>query len=334
MCNLSSRQSNSARRQIAKRLGAASRILVVTHARPDPDCLGSMVALAGAARDAGKTARMFIPDAIPDRYRFIFPQELPCTTASSFDAMADQADVIVIVDTCAFAQLDDLEQAIKRRKGQIVVLDHHATHDDVGAVQWIDTTAAASGIMAGELLEEIPWPISLATAQALLMATASDTGWFRFANTDARCLRAAAKWLDAGVKADELYRRLNQTDRPERLALTAKMLQSLQLYNQGRLALMVIRKGDFEATGAAPDETENLVNEPLRIGSVEAVVLLVENEGQVRASLRSRELVDVAQIARQFGGGGHARASGLRSTKPLDTLKKELLQAFAACFGS
>ncbi len=164
-------------------------------------------------------------------------------------------------------------------------------------------------------------------AEALLTAIVSDTGWFHYPNTDARSLRRAAALLEAGVRATPLYDRLFRNDRPERLRLIARMLTSLELHNRDQLAVMVIRKADFLASGAQPEEVENLINEALRIGSVEAVILLTEMDGATRVSLRSRSRLDVAEVAQRFGGGGHQRAAGFRSTESLDAIKPRILEA-------
>jgi phosphoesterase RecJ-like protein len=231
--------------------------------------------------------------------------------------------------------LDGLAEALGARREKIAVVDHHATADDVGALQWLDTTAAAAGVMVVELIDAVDWAIDARAAEALLVAMTSDTGWFRFANTDGRCLRAAGRLFDAGVRADVLYRRLYQSDRPERLRLMARVLAGLELHCGGRLAVMALRRRDLAETGARPDETENLVNEALRIGSVESAVILIESpeNDEVRVSLRSRNAVDVAAVARCFGGGGHARAAGLRVSVDLDELKRRLVDAFAERLG-
>lgn len=303
-------------------------MLVLTHSRPDGDGLGSTVALVRAARAAGKAAEIFVPDDIPPRYEFLFDGDAPAPLRS-FEQAADRADLIVIVDTCVFEQLDDLEAPIRRRREKTVVIDHHLTSQDIAAVQWIDPSASATGVMVGELLAELGWPIDRETAEALVTAVVSDTGWFRFPNTDARALRAVAGWLDAGARADRIYARLYQSDRPERLDILRRMLASLELHCDGQLAVMTLRRRDFRETGARQDETENLINESLRLATVEAAVLLVENTDCVRVSLRSRERVDVATIAKRFGGGGHARAAGCRRADDLDALKRDLIDACA-----
>lgn len=319
--------------EIMRRISAAARLLVVTHARPDGDALGSLAALCGAARAAGKQTATLVPGDVPARYDFLLAGDRPAP-AERFAELADWADAVVIVDTCALAQLDGLDGALAAAREKIVVIDHHATTDDIGAVRWLDTSAAATGVMVGELLDALGWPVDHRTAEALLTAMTTDTGWFHYSNTDGRCLRAAARLFDAGVEGDKLYQRLFQADRPERMMLLSRALASMELPAGGAIATMKLRLGDFAETGARQDETENIVNEPMRMGCVEVSMLLVQTPDDggrcIRVSLRSRGGVDVAAIARRFGGGGHVQAAGLRADEDIDTLAANLVAACRA----
>lgn len=317
---------------LAERLAASGRLLILTHARPDPDGLGASAALAACARASQRAAKVLVPGDVPPRYAFLFPDGPPAGSGQ-FAKLADEADLIVILDTCATSQLDDLADAIARRREKVVVADHHVTPDDIGSLRWIDSTAAAAGVMTLELIEALGWPMPAEAAEALLVAVAGDTGWFRFSNTDGRCLRAAARLMEAGSQADVLYARLYQSDRPERLRLLERALASLSLHCGGKVALMQVRQSDFEQTGGRADETENFVNEPLRIAQVEASVMLVENSDVVRVSLRSRGGMDVSAVAGRFGGGGHVRAAGCRVSRPVETVAEEVVAACAEALG-
>lgn len=326
---MSEKSAPSSFEKVAARLKKAKNLLALTHARPDGDGLGCVFALVRAARAAGKQAAMLVPDSVPARYDFLFAAERPAGP-ERFPALADHADAIVILDTSASSQLDGLVDALRAMRSKLVVIDHHATADNLADAVWADESAAATGVMLTELLDSLGWPMDLPTAEAVMMAITYDTGWLQFANTDSRCLRAAGRWLDAGVRPDKLYRKLFQTDRPERLHLLGRLLDSLELHCDGKLAIMSLRLGDFAATGALQSETDNMVNEALRMGTVDTAVLLVETPECVRVSLRSRDALDVAAIASQFGGGGHRRAAGLRSSESFDGLKAKLLTACAA----
>lgn len=319
---------------IVESLRTAESLLLLTHVHPDGDGLGAMIALSQAARAAGKTAQPMIFEWVPWRYTFLFKElgEETIRYTDAFDEHAKKADKIVILDTSSRSQLGDLAEKLEPLRDKILVIDHHVTNDDVGAVQWIDTSAAAVGVMTLELLDALDWPMDDLSNLALATAVVSDTGWLRFSNTDNRCLQAMARLVQRGVKTDELYRRIYECDRPERLRLLQRILASLELHCDGRLAVMAIRKKDFAETGARPDETENFVNEAMRLADVEVAILLTEppegapNDENIRVSLRSRAKVDVAKLAKQFGGGGHARAAGLRENTNLDDLKARLIQ--------
>jgi len=319
-------------RAVADRLAAAKSLLIVTHARPDGDALGCISALGRAAAAAGKAVSLLVPDEAPPLYGFLFPDGPP-VGADRFDDLADAAELVVVADTSAFEQLDGLEAGLAARGGKVVVIDHHATPDQIGPVQWIDPTAAATGVMVLELLEALGWPMDAATLQALAVAIITDTGWLRFPNTDGRALRALARLVEAGVRLEELYRRLHQSDRPERLQLMACMLQSLELHCDGALATMLIRRADLRRIGARAYETENLINEAMRLDSVRVAALLVEDKDCVRISLRSRAPIDVAEIAKTFGGGGHARASGARAKEDIEPLKARVVEACCRAIG-
>jgi phosphoesterase RecJ-like protein len=259
--------------------------------------------------------------------------ELPAA-ADRFGPLAQWADLIVVLDACTRSQLGNVAAGVAECREKAVAIDHHATVEDLCSIQWIDPTAAATGVLVGEVLDALGWPVPLTAAEALTTAITADTGWLRFANTDARCLAAVGKWISAGVRPDRLYHRLYQCERPQRLRLIARMLGTLELSCEGRLATMVIRNADFAATGALREETENLVNEALRIGTVESVVLVTENPDCIRVSLRSRGAVDVAKVAQRFGGGGHPKASGIRMPGDVDQIKRRVQAACAEAMGT
>ena len=328
-------------KRIVELLRGAGKVLAIAHARPDGDALGCLSALVLCARAAGRQAEGLVPDRVPVQYQFLFegwsatqrpappgPASLPAG-ADRFAPLAEWADLVVVLDACTRSQLGAVAAGVVECRAKAVAIDHHATVEDLCAVQWIDPTAAATGVLVGEALDALGWPLPLPAAEALTTAVTTDTGWLRFANTDARCLAAVGKWISAGVRPDRLYHKLYQCDSPQRLRLIARMLGSLELSCEGRLACMVLRNADFDAIGALREETENLVNEALRIGTVESVVLVTENPDCIRVSLRSRGEIDVAKVAQRFGGGGHPRASGIRIPGDVDQIKRRVQAACA-----
>lgn len=329
----------TARQEVARRLGAAGSMVVVAHDRPDGDAVGSMVALALAARTQGKTVHL-IGENLPRGHAFLAEGQT-LQPADRFAGLARASDCVVVLDTCAIGQLQSIAGVLGATRDKTLVIDHHPRGEDIAPLRWCDESAAAAGVMVAELLADLGWPMDLRVAGAVMAAVCFDTGWLRFANTDGRALAVVGRCLRAGVAVDELYRRLYQNDRPERLALLGRILTGMQLHFQGRVALLTAGQEDFARTGAGLDETENLVNEPLRIGGVCVSVLLVEQEACIRGSLRSKahvdpassgRVVDVAAIARSLGGGGHTRAAGFRMSGAVDEVRQKVLAALGAEF--
>lgn len=330
MCKIS---SDEALGRIASRLESAASLLIVTHDRPDGDALGSAAALLRGAISAGKDAWFLSADPAPRRYQFLL-DGLPVADAGRLVALTGRADLIVILDTCSLSQLEGIAAGLAGARDKTVVIDHHTGPEDLAEVQWIDPSAAAAGVMVGELIERLSWPIAPAMAEALAAAILTDTGWLRFSNTDPRSLTMVAKLVEAGARPDELYRRIYQNDRPQRLALKARALASVELHCDSRLAVMTLLADDFAATGATGDETEDLVNEAMNVAGVEAAVMIVQQGDQVRASLRSKSQLNVAQIAQGFGGGGHAKAAGCRRKGDPGAFKNELIDACSRALAS
>jgi phosphoesterase RecJ-like protein len=161
-----------------------------------------------------------------------------------------------------------------------------------------------------------------------------DTGWFRHANARAETFELAAGLLRGGAQApDVLFEQLFEQNSLSRLRLTGLVLDRLQVTAQGKIAYTHIQRGDYEATGAIPQDSEDLVNYTRSLEGVEVGIIFMElPRGGVKVSFRSRSVVDVARIAEQFGGGGHRRASGAELHVPLDEARTKVLQAVTAAF--
>lgn len=319
--------------QIVEILSRCKHVLVTTHVRPDGDALGSCAALVLGMRKVGIEAEVLLLSHLPRKYAFIFQegdiihhdaeQGFPASLAlNRFDALA-------VVDTGTWSQLPGLKEKIDDWKVPKLVIDHHLTQEDWADVKLVVTEAAAAGEIVAELLNQWDIEIDQPIAAALYLALVSDTGWFQYSNTRPYTLRLAAGLMEAGVDTDRLYQVLYQNERAERVALQTRAQQSLELWVDGRLAVMRIGKPDFEATRANVPDTENLINVPLQIAAVEVSILAVEpNEGgPIRVSLRSKGQVDVARFAEQFGGGGHARAAGLKIAGTLSEVSDRVVAA-------
>jgi phosphoesterase RecJ-like protein len=312
--------------EAGRRVADWQRVMVLTHARPDADALGASAAMRRVLTTRGVRATAFVFEDVPPRYKFIeaigeFQRWQPATPAE----IDSRFDGILIVDTCSWSQLEPVADYLRASGLPKVFLDHHATRDNLtvnGTKDYyaIDGTSASASGLVQEWCETMGWPMDCLAGEAVFTGITADTGWFRFSNTDGRTLRAAAALLDhCKLRPDIIYAKLNGSHSPARLKLLCQMLETLQFHADGRLAVIELTKEMFDRAGAIPADSEELVNAPMDTGPVMVTVLLTDmGDGVVRLNFRSKspELIgrdiDVAAIARKFGGGGHHRAAGAR----------------------
>lgn len=317
---------------LAARLRRCQRVLITTHVRPDGDAVGSTAAIHAALRQTGIASRVLLLSHLPTKYAFVYRDlEVDCfdvEDAWPADFSLADYDALIAVDTGTWDQLPGLQARVEAFSGGKYVLDHHLTQQDWADARVVDTSAAAAGEMALRLLHELGTPLTPEIAQALYVAIVSDTGWFQFSNTTPKTLRTSAELMEAGLDTDRIYQLLYQNERSARLRLQTRAMLSLSLLAGERLAVMKLTRDDFGQCGANVNDTENLVNVPLAIRTVEASILVSEplDPGPFRLSLRSKGQVDVARFAEAFGGGGHARAAGLklRSQADIDAVVTKL----------
>ena len=316
--------SNGVYEQAVLLIEKAHDVLVTTHTRPDGDAGGCVAAMVGVVRNFGKTARPLLLSPLPDWYGFLFDEKVPVLGQDvRVEDLASggfgNIDLVVILDTGSYSQLPGLENYLKQGRTPVLVIDHHVTTDKLACVEISDPSAAAAGLVLLDFLRYAGWPITKKIAESLFVAVATDTGWFQLSNTNSRVFRGSADLIELGIDPSDLYRRLYQSFSYPRFKLMVAMLNTLELHLDGRYASQYLVRQDFERTGAAYRDTENLVNECQRISSVKVAALFVElRDGRIRCSLRSRGTVDVSEIAAQFGGGGHKAASGTYLPSPLE----------------
>jgi len=330
----------------AKVLVQARKVTVLTHGKPDGDAYGSVIAAVAVLRQLGKTARgLVLPPILPGLSDIAGSDMIDVVSS---EVPPDHSDVVLIVDTAAWAQLGALASLVRSSLQRTMIVDHHLSGDVPAAWRYIDPRAAACCEVMGGLIEALGdaagprarlWtPV---VCEALYAGIASDTGWFRFSNTTPQTHEWAARLLQHGVNHAELYRKLEQTERPEKLALLVRALHSLELLGGGQVALMTLWQRDFAETGANDEETERFVDLPQVLADVRVVVLAAEQivqdgsgtRSRTRLSFRSKpgpSAVNVATVAETFGGGGHARAAGAKVEAPPAEVLPKVRQALVA----
>jgi len=331
---------NNNYQSIIDQLVCCRRVLITTHVRPDGDALGTCAAMAMGLSRKGIASDVLLLSHLPKKYAFVFEENKivhhDVEAGWPQDYSLDGFDALLVLDTGTWSQLPGLRQRLETFKKPKLVVDHHLTQEDWADVKLVDTTAAAAGEIAEELLLQWGVPMDAQIASALFLAIVSDTGWFQFSNTKPRTLRLAAKLMEVGVNTDQMYQRLYQNERVQRIKLQTRAQDSMELLAGDRLSVMCIRQEDFTQTGSAMNDTEALINIPLQIRTVEVSIVFVEpkDDENIRVSFRSKGSVDVAKFAEQFGGGGHARAAGLKLAGSFNEVHGRVVQAMLKQLGA
>ena len=296
--------SNITLPEIAKRLIAAQRILLLSHTNPDGDTVGSVTALSRALKLCGKETICLCDIPIPERNLFICGEGAYVTSCE-----IRESDLVVSVDVASPQMLGGLREAFDGRTD--IRIDHHASADDFATYNYVDPTAGACAEIVYELITLLPCTLCEAVASPLYTALNTDTGGFRFSNTTARTHKIAAALMEAGAAAADICETLYENVTLESLQSNALFLEKLQLYLDGKILFLPITMADKERYGFTDENIEGYATLSRKIAGVElGMVLREKDRGGYKVSMRSRKTVDSAALCALFGGGGHARAAG------------------------
>ncbi len=309
------------------------RFVLTSHIRPDCDALGSELGMAGILELLGKQARIVNGQATPPNLQFIDPAGmLKALGVDVKPADLDDAEVLIVLDTSAWAQLGPMADVVRSSRALKLVIDHHVGEDDLGAELFKDVTAEATGRLIFQLAEQLGVKLTPTIAAPLFAAVATDTGWLRFGSTTGETFRVAGQLVDAGASPSVIYNQLYEQDTLARLQLRGRILARTKTEMAGRVAHTAALREDFDATGALPSDTEDVINATLAVAGTQVAVILVEQAaGGFKISFRSRTpRVDCNILASQFGGGGHKAAAGAFINAPFDVAHAKVLDAVRA----
>lgn len=312
----------------AEILASAERLLVTCHLGPDGDALGSMIALASMRKQRPGQVTLYNPDLVPRHLKW-----LPMTrTLIHRLPRSARFDATVVMD-CGDPKLLGASFPPAEVTGPLVVIDHHASGRPFGDVFYCDPEAASVGVMVHRLAARLGWPLTADAALALYVSLFTDTGSFRYANTNAEALRLAALLVEQhGVGPWAVSERLSEQGTLARCRLLAAALATLEPALGGHVVFMTITDEMVKAAGATWDDTDGMVNHARSIRGVECGVLLTPaKRGGVRVSLRSKgHLLDAGAVCLALGGGGHRGAAGCTLSGDLAGVRTTVEAALAA----
>jgi phosphoesterase RecJ-like protein len=318
-------------KEVTAALRAARRIALVSHRDPDPDTIGSALALGLGLESLGKTVSWHCADPVPEQQRFLHGTE-----RFTQDPPPADVDLVVTVD---FGSVDRAKFALPAGP-KLVNIDHHASNDNFGTTNLVDVTAAASAELVSRVIDAlgVKWTPEMATAA--LVGIMTDTGSFQFPSTDARALDRAARLREAGADLQAITYNIFRNKRFEALKLWGFAFSRLVRDEDGQLVWTELRAGDIERAGARDEDVSGLVEQVARSSGMRVALLFNEQAGGptpsgapspavVKVSCRTSQWepsVDAAALMANFGGGGHVRAAGAVVPGDLEAVRKLVLQ--------
>jgi phosphoesterase RecJ-like protein len=294
----------------------------------DGDACGSVAALAGMMRQLGMEPRIVNPTPWPASFDFLLPEGVRDLTSRGVAGLKP-LDVLAVLDVSDVKRLSGLADAVRALDVPKLVIDHHLpSPEPAGDVVLADTSACATGELLFDLLTVLGLELTVPIATALYCAILTDTGGFRFSNTTPRAHAIAAVLLRAGVDPEEMYVRIYATVSPGRLYLLRDALETLRVDTDSGISWISLPAGAMERHGVSPDDLDGIVEHPRSIAGTRLAIFFRDlGYGKVKVSFRSTGAVDVNRLAREFGGGGHAKASGALITGALADVERRVLEA-------
>jgi len=308
--------------EMVRVIAAASSIGVVGHVSPDGDALGSMIALALGARNAGKAAVASFDEP------FVVPEEMSFLDTSVLvkpSAFPTDLDLAVAVDTSVAHRVGTLAGPMAQAT-RLAVIDHHISDGSWGDVLLIDRTAASTTELIYRVLKELDWNITKPMADALYTGLVTDTGRFQYSSTSPVTHEIAADLLTLGAEPDVIGQRLFEEEAFGYYTVAANVLGRAVLDVEHAFVWSLMTIADLEAGGVGPHEVDGLIDLVRMARGTEVACLLKETKSGVhKGSLRSRGTIDVSAIAGTFGGGGHHNASGFTSNADPETIIQQIV---------
>jgi phosphoesterase RecJ-like protein len=305
--------------QIVDAIRSRRRFVLSSHSRPDGDSIGSQLAMAYALRHLGKDVHLVNEDPAPPPI-LAFPGVADIQIAREVEGDFDAA-IIMECSDLARTGVSGLDRYF------VINIDHHPGNSGYGQINWFDPTAAACGEMVFDLVQALGVPYTLEIATHIYLAILTDTGSFHYSSISPKTFDIARQSLEAGVNPVQMARNVYDSNNMGRLKLFGAVLSAMQIDRTGRIAIVYLDHEMARAAGGTYEDTEGLINLPLTVKEIQAVVFFKQIEGErYRVSMRSKGDIDIGAVAKEFGGGGHKNAAGCTVSDAIDALQKMFVE--------
>ncbi len=313
-------------RKIVEAIRQSRNVLITSHEGPDGDAIGSSLGMAAFLRAIGKEVTVHLADPVPELYRFLPGASLVSDTIPDTDF-----DLAFVLDVGEFKRSGEKFGNFKRI-GTTVNLDHHLTCENFGDINLIDDTAAATGLLVWRVASAYGFTADYDTAISLYVAVLTDTGSFRYSNANREAFEVAGVLMEqGGLNAWSVSEKLYESQPRKRLELLALALQTLEFLKDGQVASITVSLDMYSATGTDAELTDGFVNYPRSVAGVEVAIFFRQVEpSRYKVGFRSKGNVNVALLAKSFGGGGHHNAAGGMVDGNLQEVKRIVYSAVVA----
>jgi phosphoesterase RecJ-like protein len=302
--------------RIVDEIRRRQRFVISSHVRPDGDAIGSQLAMAYALRHLGKQVRIVNGDRPPTPL-LVFPGVPAIEVMAEID---DPGDAVIVMECGDLART-----GVKGfERGFVINIDHHPGNAMYGALNWFDLSAAACGEMVFDLVQALGVALTKEIAIHVYIAILTDTGSFHYSNISPKTFEICRRCVEAGVEPPAVARSIFDSNNLGRLKLFGAVLSRMELDPSGRLATVYVDQQMATDCGGTYEDTEGLINLPLTVKEIQAVVFFKENgPNDWRISMRSKGDIDINMVAKRFGGGGHKNASGCSARGRFEDLTQQ-----------
>lgn len=306
-------------RNIVNEIRSNSSFLLTSHESPDGDAIGSSLALASFLRKIGKDVCVHLCDPVPELYAFLPGAETVQSRIPDRDF-----DVAFVLDIGELRRAGDAFCRFTHIK-KIINLDHHLGCEQFGAYNLIDPAAAATGVLIHRIASEFGYRFDIETALCLYVSIITDTGSFRYSNSNREAFMIAGEMVECGINAWDVAEKIYENQPLKRLELLALAINTLEVIKEGLAASLTVTLDMYAKTGADAELTDGFVNYPRSIRGVEVAIFFRQtDERRYKIGFRSKGKVNVAEFAALLGGGGHHNAAGCTVDGTLDEVKSKV----------
>ncbi|MGL4991094.1 MAG: DHH family phosphoesterase [Sarcina sp.] len=307
--------------EVVEYINSVENIAITFHVSPDGDATGSVLSLLQGLRNYGKKAYVISKDKPSDNLSF-----LPYIEEITGDVIkpSEDTECVVVLDC---GNKERIAADLTQFNGKILNIDHHLSNDMYGDINYIDTNASATCEIIYELLMMLKIDINENISKTLYTGLVTDTGSFRFSNATKKTHNIAGELVENGIKHDAIHRDLFDNKSFEKLILTGKVLESMERVCDGKIIIMKLTKDMLALIDTDKEDTGDLVSFGNKVVGTKGCILLKEADDGIKVSFRSKDTLDVRNIAEYFGGGGHTKAAGAKIIGVnIDEAKKMIIE--------